>query len=100
MRCVVSNPKTLRKLSRATGLNVKQALVRGGTGHRYILWFLDESGEIKPAYYYPDGRLYIGTPFDYKEPAEIIVKSLHKKKARAEALALYLALIGTNYRTR
>jgi hypothetical protein len=37
MRCRVSNPKTIRKLRRITGLPVVSALVRGGTDHRYDL---------------------------------------------------------------
>jgi hypothetical protein len=38
MRCLVSNPRTLRRLERRTGLAIDHALVRGGTGHRYDLY--------------------------------------------------------------
>ncbi len=37
MRCLVSNPKKIRKLRRITGLPVVSALVRGNTDHRYDL---------------------------------------------------------------
>lgn len=42
-RCLISNPKTLRRLRRITGLPVVSALTRGNTGHRYDLRLDGES---------------------------------------------------------
>ena len=54
-RCRVSNPKTLRKLSRIAGFAVVDALTRGGTGHRFDIrdksgkcWYLWMDGFLEP----------------------------------------------------
>jgi hypothetical protein len=65
MRCSISNPKKLKKLSERTGLNVTGALVRGNTGHRIDL-ILDGKNGHKPhkdPSLWPDGSL---TVFDWE----------------------------------
>ena len=52
MRCRVTNPRTLRRLSKLTGKPIVDGLVRGNTDHRYDL--VDASG--RRWCYWPSSR--------------------------------------------
>jgi hypothetical protein len=44
MRNTITNPKTIRRLERETGLKIDWAQTRGGTDHRYDLYCTDGTG--------------------------------------------------------
>lgn len=69
MRCAITKPSTLRRLSRQVGFTVARAVTRGGTGHRIDIW--SEQGErwcLWPdGQIWPDGALSVSTPASASE---------------------------------
>lgn len=61
MRCVISNPKKIKRLKEKTGLNVTGALVRGNTNHRIDLILDGKKGHIpgKDPSLWPDGSITV-----------------------------------------
>jgi hypothetical protein len=85
MRCTITNPKTLRKLSKATGLNVLGALVRGNTNHRYDLK-TDKHDDYDHYSFWPDGTLYY---YDTSANKRIILKEPEGREEEREALKAF-----------
>lgn len=77
MRCKISNPKKLRKLSELSGLNVTAALTRGNSDHTIDLLIDNQDGWPWDGGYYlkKDGTLCQSYYDSNKEFRTRIIKS-------------------------